>query len=70
MDGLGFGKDAVKQMSFSRYLEDSTLPNEHCNITKACAKLLLKRLGNIPPSLILQDPAHLDFFLREAYVVE
>ena len=65
---LSIRKESVRMLLFSKYLEDPNLPDEHLKAVRACAKLFLARLAHIPPSLILSELSHLDFFSREDYI--
>lgn len=61
-------KEAVRSLNFSKYLEDPNLPDEHLKAVRACAKLFLCRLAHLPPSMILSELSHLDFFSREDFI--
>lgn len=65
---LNISFDSVKQLSFSKYLNNESLAEKHHEVTKECAKLFLRRINEIPPTVVLQDMAHLMLFSREEQV--
>ena len=65
---LSIRKESVRMLLFSKYLEDPNLPDEHLKAIRECAKLFLARLAHIPPSTVLSELSHLDFFSREDYI--
>ena len=64
---FGLRRQAVQSLALSKYLQHTSLTAAHVEAIKACAKLFWARLGNLPPSDILQVTDHVEFFSRQHF---